>query len=405
MGTRADAGWLTEPVSDEADGLAFDALLDRMAVLAARVDEQAATIAGLQAENAVQQAEIAALKRGRPVSQARPAARISRSRFFQAAGAAAAGLAAGLVSRPQEVEAATGGPLLLGNINFATGTDATVVQNPTSSLTPIVAEARNFGVGVPTLPANTAVGFAGIGSSSGAPNAMPVIGVYGVANPGTTPDSASAGVRGDSTSGIGVYGQSSNNHGCGGATTKAGFSGLFGFTNVPGASALLGISSPANGTAGYFHGAVFVDGSFQVLNGAKAALVAHPDGSHRRVYCQEAPEPWFEDFGTARLQGGKAVIRLDPDYAAVVKADDYEVFPVPKGECNGLYIANQTPTSFEVRELRGGTSSVSFSYRLVARRKDNVGQRLEKVAIPRFDLDFKPPHQPTATSGGPSHER
>jgi RNA polymerase sigma factor (sigma-70 family) len=30
---------------------------------------------------------------------------------------------------------------------------------------------------------------------------------------------------------------------------------------------------------------------------SKAAVVPHPDGGHRQVYCQESPEPWFEDFG------------------------------------------------------------------------------------------------------------
>jgi hypothetical protein len=34
-----------------------------------------------------------------------------------------------------------------------------------------------------------------------------------------------------------------------------------------------------------------------------------------------------------------------------------------------LYVANESATSFEVHELGGGTSSIAFDYRIVARRK------------------------------------
>jgi len=48
---------------------------------------------------------------------------------------------------------------------------------------------------------------------------------------------------------------------------------------------------------------------------------------------------------------------------------DYKVFPVPNGDCKGLYVTNKTATSFEVRELGGGTSSVRFDYRIMALRR------------------------------------
>jgi hypothetical protein len=49
---------------------------------------------------------------------------------------------------------------------------------------------------------------------------------------------------------------------------------------------------------------------------------------------------------------------------------DYKVFPVPNGDCKGLYVASKTPTSFEVRELGGGASSIHFDYRIMALRKN-----------------------------------
>ena len=71
---------------------------------------------------------------------------------------------------------------------------------------------------------------------------------------------------------------------------------------------------------------VIVGGDFTVVGGAKSAAVPHPDGSHRRLYCVESPESWFEDFGGDTLVCGEAAVALDPDFAAVVDASNYHVF-------------------------------------------------------------------------------
>ncbi len=39
--------------------------------------------------------------------------------------------------------------------------------------------------------------------------------------------------------------------------------------------------------------------------GTKSAAVPHPDGSHRLLYCVEAPEAWFEDFGEGTIGRGQ----------------------------------------------------------------------------------------------------
>jgi len=41
-----------------------------------------------------------------------------------------------------------------------------------------------------------------------------------------------------------------------------------------------------------------------------------------------------------------------------------------------LYVTNQKGTSFEVREGNGGKSDISFSYRIVAKRKGYEDHRL-----------------------------
>ena len=117
-----------------------------------------------------------------------------------------------------------------------------------------------------------------------------------------------------------------------------------------------------------FLGNLFVTG--QITAGVKDAIVPFPDGSKRLLHCMESPEHWFEDFGSARLTRGRVTVKLDADFAKVVTLNGYRVFLTPEGDCQGLYVRSKRGTSFEVRELQGGTSNVAFSYRIVARRKD-----------------------------------
>jgi hypothetical protein len=183
----------------------------------------------------------------------------------------------------------------------------------------------------------------------------------------------------------GVYGTATHGYGVVGNTTAAGYSGLTGITSTPGVAALAATSTVANAYAAYFSGMTVVQGNFYVVSGAKSAAVPHPDGSHRAVYCVESPESWFEDFGEARLVGGKATVALDADFAAIVHTAAYHAFLAPGGDCKGLYVASKGVSAFEVRELQGGASTLTFSWRVVARRKDIDVMRLAKVDLPKIN--------------------
>jgi hypothetical protein len=100
----------------------------------------------------------------------------------------------------------------------------------------------------------------------------------------------------------------------------------------------------------------------------------------------ESPVNWFEDFGSGQLISGVAVVRLDQTFMQTVYTEmDYKVFPVPNGDCKGLYVTNKKATSFEVRELGGGTSTVAFDYRMTALRR-----KYEKVRFADHTHDLKP---------------
>src|SRR3984893_3161591 len=134
------------------------------------------------------------------------------------------------------------------------------------------------------------------------------IAIYGLNNSSYTGPSPGAG-------GFAIYGLCANGHGLVGATSAAGGAAVVGATN-----------GVAGAYAGAFYGPVAVSGAFTVFGGPKSAAVPHPDGSHRRLYCIESPESWFDDVCEGQLACGQAEVSLDPDFAAVADLTHYHVF-------------------------------------------------------------------------------
>jgi hypothetical protein len=157
--------------------------------------------------------------------------------------------------------------------------------------------------------------------------------------------------------------------------------GVYGFSST--SVGVFGHSPNPASFAGFFLGNI-------AATGTKSAAVPFPDGTQRMLYCVESPELWFEDFGSAKLKRGRAVVNFDADFAKVIKSGDYRVFVMPEGDCRGLYLHRKRSTSFEVRELAGGKSSIVFSYRIVGRRKDIKGDR----RFAKFDIRASLPAAP-----------
>jgi hypothetical protein len=117
-----------------------------------------------------------------------------------------------------------------------------------------------------------------------------------------------------------------------------------------------------------------VIGNF-VATGTKSALVETDTFGKRQLYAVESPENWFEDFGTAQLAEGRAIIRLDEVFAqAVDTSSRYHVFLTPNGDCS-LYVSQKSKGSFSVR-ARDTDAACEFDYRIVAKRKGYAGLRL-----------------------------
>ena len=117
--------------------------------------------------------------------------------------------------------------------------------------------------------------------------------------------------------------------------------------------------------------------------GTKSAMVPLASGKMVKVFSMESPEVWFEDFGAGQLGSGITTVKLDAAFVQTVGlAKGYHVFVTPNGDCNGLYVTNQTSTGFEVRELNGGQSNVAFDYRIVGHRKSYESTRLPAATLP-----------------------
>jgi hypothetical protein len=94
----------------------------------------------------------------------------------------------------------------------------------------------------------------------------------------------------------------------------------------------------------------------------------------------QSPEVWFEDFGSGQLREGVAEVTLEATFALAANTEPgYHVFLTPNGDCEGLYVAQKTATGFQVRELRGGKSSISFDYRIVAKLRGYESVRMDEI--------------------------
>jgi hypothetical protein len=128
-----------------------------------------------------------------------------------------------------------------------------------------------------------------------------------------------------------------------------------------------------------------------VAIGSKSAAVPLKNGKMVRVYSQESPQVWFEDFGSASLVGGVATVKLESKYAQLVNTKmPYHVVVTPNGDCHGLYVARKDQNTFEVRELGGGQSNVEFDYRISALRNGFEKVRLEPAKVPSAAAPKRP---------------
>ncbi|SEP80378.1 hypothetical protein SAMN05444005_102346 [Flavobacterium urocaniciphilum] len=124
--------------------------------------------------------------------------------------------------------------------------------------------------------------------------------------------------------------------------------------------------------------------------GTKSTMVKDNDGKNRVMYCTEAPEVLFQDFGEAELINGKAVISLDEVLSKNISdKKPVKVFIQLEGDCNGVFISNKSNKGFTVTELNNGKSNTKFSWQIIGNRADatdNKGKVTSEFDDVRFPI-------------------
>jgi hypothetical protein len=116
-------------------------------------------------------------------------------------------------------------------------------------------------------------------------------------------------------------------------------------------------------------------------SGQLKTLATMGDGVRKvETYAMQSPENWMEDFGSGLIKNGIAIVTIDSAFVETANtAAAYHVFLTPNGDSKGLYVVARTSTTFEVHEAGSGTSTLSFDYRIVAKRRGYEAQRLVDV--------------------------
>jgi hypothetical protein len=241
-----------------------------------------------------------------------------------------------------------------GEAIYGINTDITnafpAIQGATNS--PTNAGVYGNSTAIPTAGSPTPSGL--IGGYNGSTSSGIRIGVNGISGSvaAVTSGNQLIGVQGSYTGsgtfhGIGVYGI-----GLGGAIIAGAVD-----------AGVVGWRANNQNYSGYFNG------NHVIANGTKSASVGTSKGN-QLLYVTETPGVWFEDIGRGKLVNGTVKITLDPIFLETVFIDSnhpISVFLQEEGESNGLYVTVEKD-GFTVKEKKGGTSNISFSYRIMAKR-------------------------------------
>jgi hypothetical protein len=130
-------------------------------------------------------------------------------------------------------------------------------------------------------------------------------------------------------------------------------------------------------------GVVYADGGF---NSFKKVVMPGGKEEYRTFNTIQTTESWIEDFGSANLNKGSAIVAIDPIYAQAVDLQGgYKVFITPLSEeIVLLTVTEKSADHFTVKgvTIDGRPASCSFDYRIVAIDAAGRGGRMEVVNIP-----------------------
>lgn len=165
-------------------------------------------------------------------------------------------------------------------------------------------------------------------------------------------------------SSIGVEGASFSDYG---TTTGMSFGGEFFGGTYAGSGIVAYVGGYQAGTA------------YKIVGGGTVAEVI-PTADHGRITLDapEAPDYYYQDYGTVQLMNGKAHVDLDPILAEIIVVDKDNPLRVIT-QCNiedayGVAVVNKTATGFDLVELGKGHHTGEIDYEIIAKTKTNNGK-------------------------------
>jgi hypothetical protein len=149
------------------------------------------------------------------------------------------------------------------------------------------------------------------------------------------------------------------------------------------------VAADSNGTD-----LMFVDSAGNLFyHGGLFNFARTSGGGVATTYGARSASPTIEDNGTAQLVNGAVTVQLDPAFAHSIDGRQaYQVMLTPDGDTKGLFIASKSPTSFTVREVQGGRSTIAFDYHIYGQALGQAGRRM--VEMTQAQAAKMMPHAP-----------
>ncbi len=265
-----------------------------------------------------------------------------------------------------EAFASTGLTFGVAGFNFSSGTFAAGVAAGNSA-----SSGKTFGLSASSASPNGTGTFSTAAGESNTAKGILGCCAVGVWGDSASSESGAAGLVGTADDGRGLLAQNNS---------PSGVPAAFAF-NTETSTANLPVFLAAGNVGGVFRSCEMDTNGNLACTGLKSAVVPVDEGQHNvALYAMEAPQNWFEDFGSGRLTSGAASVNLDRTFVQTVNtASDYHVFLTPEADCRGLYVDHKTVSGFEVHEIGGGQSNAAFAYRIVALRRGYENVRMEDM--------------------------
>jgi len=94
------------------------------------------------------------------------------------------------------------------------------------------------------------------------------------------------------------------------------------------------------------------------------------DGNTKEMFAMQSPYSEFVFSSSSQLVNGEAIINFDTSTCELIdETQSLKVNITLTGECGGIFVKEKTATGFVVRELNNGTSTSTFDWMVIAKRK------------------------------------